>query len=183
GFNEVFFDNVRVPRKNLVGNLNEGWIVANSTLSFERNMLASTTRTQQLMSDLVRLAGRRTRNGGKALKDPVVRQRLAELEIQVEAMKFHSWKQLSDGIHGRSPGIGASINKLVTTELNHAICAAALDVLGGYGGLAKGAPHVEDRGVWPIDWMFTLGMIIGGGTSQIQKNIIAERGLGMPRSA
>jgi len=183
GFNEVFFDNVRVPRQNLVGKLNEGWLVANSTLSFERNMLASTTRTQQLMADLLRVAGRRTRGGQKVTRDPVLRQRLAELQIQVEAMRLHSLRQLSDEIHGRSPGIGASINKLVTTELNHEICATALDVLGAYGGLAKGSAHVEDRGVWPIDFMFTLGMIIGGGTSQIQKNIIAERGLGMPKSA
>src|SRR5262249_50655178 len=123
GFNEVFFDSVRVPRRNLVGNLNEGWLVANSTLSHERNMLASTTRTQQLMTDLLHLAERRTRGGVKAMRDPELRQRLAGLQIRVEAMKYHSLKQLSDEIHGRSPGIGASINKLVTTELNHDICA------------------------------------------------------------
>ncbi len=181
GFNEVFFENVRVPRQNLVGNPNEGWTVANATLGFERNMLASTTRTQQLMGDLLRLAARRSQAGVKATRDPVVRQRLADLQIRVEAMKYHSLKQLSDGIHGRPAGIGASVNKLVTTELNHAICSAALDVLGSYGGLAKGSPHVEDRGSWPVDFMYTLGLIIGGGTSQIQKNIIAERGLGMPR--
>ncbi len=183
GFNEVFFSDVRVPRTNLVGTLHEGWQVANSTLQFERNMLASTTRTQQLMGDLVALAQRRTRNGGKASRDPWVRQRLADLQIRTEAMKYHALKQLSDGIHGRSPGIGASINKLVTTELNHDICAAALEVLGSYGQLAKGAPHVENRGAWPKDHMFTLGMIIGGGTSQIQKNIISERGLGLPKGA
>ncbi len=183
GFNEVFFDNVRVPRKNLVGRLNEGWLVANATLSHERNMLASTTRTQQLMSDLLRLAKRRSRHGVSVLRDPVARQRLADLQIRVESMKYHSLKQLSDGIHGRSAGIGASVNKLVTTELNHDICAAALEILGSHAGLSRTSPHVEDRGVWPIDWMFTLGMIIGGGTSQIQKNIIAERGLGMPRGA
>ncbi|HEY8514599.1 MAG TPA: acyl-CoA dehydrogenase family protein [Candidatus Binatia bacterium] len=183
GFNEVFFNDVRVPRTNLVGKLNEGWLVANSTLHHERNMLASTTRTQQLMNDLIELAQRRTRNGVKASRDPVVRQRLADLQIRVEAMKYHSLKQLSDAIHGRSPGIGASINKLVTTELNHDICAAALDILGSFGPLAKNAPHVERRGSWPKDHMFTLGMIIGGGTSQIQKNIIAERGLGLPKGA
>jgi alkylation response protein AidB-like acyl-CoA dehydrogenase len=183
GFNEVFFNDVRVPRTNLVGNLNEGWLVANSTLHHERNMLASTTRTQQLMSDLIDLAQRRTRGGVKASRDPVLRQRLADLQIRVESMRYHSLKQLSDGIHGRSSGIGASINKLVTTELNHDICAAALDVLGSYGPLAKSSPHVEHRGTWAKDHMFTLGMIIGGGTSQIQKNIIAERGLGMPKGA
>jgi alkylation response protein AidB-like acyl-CoA dehydrogenase len=183
GFNEVFFDNVRVSRRNLVGKLNEGWLVANATLSHERNMLASTTRTQQLMGDLLRLAKQRSRDGAPVLRDPVARQHLADLQIRVEAMKYHSLRQLSDGIHGRPAGIGASVNKLVTTELNHDICAAALEILGSHAGLLKTSPHVEDRGVWPTDWMFTLGMIIGGGTSQIQKNIIAERGLGMPRGA
>ena len=183
GFNEVFFSDVRVPRTNIIGKMNDGWMVANSTLHFERNMLASTTRTQQLMGDLVALAQRRTRNGGKASRDPAVRQRLADLQIRTEAMRFHALKQLSDEINGRPAGIGASINKLVTTELNHDICAGALEVLGSYGQLAKGAPHVEDRGAWPKDHMFTLGMIIGGGTSQIQKNIISERGLGMPKGA
>ena len=181
GFNEVFFTDVRVPRANLVGELHAGWRVANSTLKHERNMLASTTRTQQLMDDLIKLASRRNVSGGLAIRDRVVRQRLADLVTRVEAMKYHSLKQLSDEIHQRPAGIGASINKLVTTELNHEICATALDLLGDHGMLARTCPHAEDRGSWPIDFMFTLGMIIGGGTSQIQKNIIAERGLGMPR--
>ena len=181
GFNEVFFTDVRVPRTNLVGDLNEGWSVANATLKHERNMLASITRTQQLMTDLIGLASRRTVGSGKATRDPVVRQRLADLMIRVEAMRCHTLKQLSDEIHRRPAGIGASINKLVTTELNHAICDAALDLLGDHGMLTRSCPHAEDRGNWPVDFMFTLGMIIGGGTSQIQKNIIAERGLGMPR--
>jgi alkylation response protein AidB-like acyl-CoA dehydrogenase len=181
GFNEVFFTDVRVPRTNLVGEMNEGWTVANATLQFERNMLASTTRTQQLMNDLLALAQRRARHGHKASRDPALRQRLADLLTRVEAMRCHSLKQLSDEIHNRRAGASASVNKLVTTELNHAICETALDVLGDYGPLQRGTPHVEDRGAWPKDFMFTLGMIIGGGTSQIQKNIIAERVLGLPR--
>ena len=183
GFSEVFFNDVRVPRTNLVGKLNEGWNVANSTLQFERNMLASTTRTQQRMNDLVALTQRRTKNGVKATRDPAVRQRMADVLIRTEAMKYHALKQLSDEIHGRPPGIGASINKLVTTELNHDICAVALEVLGSYGQLRRDAPHVEDKGSWPKDHMFTLGLVIGGGTSQIQKNIISERGLGLPKGS
>ncbi|HYC22320.1 MAG TPA: acyl-CoA dehydrogenase family protein [Candidatus Bathyarchaeia archaeon] len=183
GFNEVFFNDVRVPRTNLVGELNDGWKVANATLRFERNMLASTTRTQQLMVDLVKLAETRSRDGARASRDPLVRQRLGELVTRVWAMKYHSLKQLSDEIHHRPPGIGVLVNKLVTTELNHDICTAALEILGNYGPLAKSSAHVVGRGLWPRDQMFTLGLIIGGGTSQIQKNIIAERGLGMPKGA
>jgi alkylation response protein AidB-like acyl-CoA dehydrogenase len=181
GFNEVFFEDVRVPRKNLVGDLNQGWLVANSTLAHERNMLGATTRTQQMFNGLLRLAQARERYGKPASDDPVIRQRLADLMIRVEAMKYHSFRQLTDNIKGRAPGIGASINKLVSTELNHDLCAMALEILGSYGPLARDSKYVEDRGIWPYEFMFTLGLVIGGGTSQIQKNIISERGLGMPR--
>jgi alkylation response protein AidB-like acyl-CoA dehydrogenase len=181
GFNEVFFEDVRVPRHNLVGELNHGWLVANATLAHERNMLGSTTRTQQLFQNVLHVAQTRQRYGRPACEDPVIRQRLADLMIRVETMKYHALRQLTDALKKRPPGIGASVNKLVSTELNHDIAALALDVLGNYGPLARRSAHVVDKGVWPYEFMFTLGMIIGGGTSQIQKNIISERGLGMPR--
>ncbi len=181
GFNEVFFEDVRAPRQNLVGQLNEGWLVANSTLAHERNMLGSTTRTQQMFNGLVRLARQHLRNGRPASEDPVMRQRLADLLLRVEAMKYHAFRQLTDSIKGRSSGIAASVNKLVSTELNHDIAALAMEIMGSYGTLARRSRHVIDRGTWPVEFMFTLGLIIGGGTSQIQKNIISERGLGLPR--
>jgi len=167
GFNEVFFEDVRVPRANLVGGLNQGWQVANSTLRHERNMLGSSARTRQLLDGVYRLARRR---GGA---DGAVRQRLADLAIRVEAMRLHSYRELTDAARGRPPGIAALVTKLVSTELNHELAALALDLLGSEGPRAAG--------LWPFEFMFTLGMIIGGGTSQIQKNIISERGLGMPR--
>jgi alkylation response protein AidB-like acyl-CoA dehydrogenase len=181
GFNEVFFEDVRVPRENLVGQLNNGWQVANATLAHERNMLGSTMRTQQTFQKLVRLAQSQKRNGGRATADPVVRQRLADLGMRVETMKLDAYRQLTDTLRGRPPGISASVNKLVTTELNHDIARAALEILGSYGPLGRGSARVRDRGIWPLDLMFSLGLIIGGGTSQIQKNIIAERGLGLPK--
>jgi alkylation response protein AidB-like acyl-CoA dehydrogenase len=182
GFNEVFFDNVRVPRKNLVGKLNEGWMVANSTLFHERNMLGSTTTTQQLFNRLKSLAASVVRNGQPLTKDPVFRQRLADLEIRVEAMKYHMLRQLTDTAQSRSPGIEAMVNKLVGTELNHDLSTAAMEVMGDYSMLAREDEHALDRGFWPYEWMFSLGLVIGGGTSHIQKNIIAERGLKMPKS-
>jgi alkylation response protein AidB-like acyl-CoA dehydrogenase len=181
GFNEVFFEDVRVPRQNLVGELNQGWIVANATLQHERNMLGSTTTTQQMFNGLLRLARSRRRNGRPATEDPVLRQQLADLLTRVESMKYHAYRQLTNALRQRPAGIGASVNKLVSTELNHDIAALALDVMGSYGSLARKSRRVIDRGSWPVEFMFTLGLIIGGGTSQIQKNIISERGLGMPR--
>jgi alkylation response protein AidB-like acyl-CoA dehydrogenase len=182
GFNEVFFDNACVPRANLVGELNQGWIVANATLFHERNMLGSTTRTQLMMQNLIRLARSHQRYGKPAAEDPLIRQKLSDLLTRVEAMKYHSYRQLTDVIHGRSPGVGAMVNKLVGTELNHDICALALEILNSYAPLKKGAARTIDNGTWAYEFMFTLGLIIGGGTSQIQKNIISERGLGMPKS-
>jgi alkylation response protein AidB-like acyl-CoA dehydrogenase len=183
GFNEVFFEDLRVPRRNLVGELHQGWLVANATLAHERNMLGSTTRTQQMFNGLLRLAQSRQRRGRPASEDPVIRQRLADLMIRVEQMKLHAFRQLTDSIKQRPPGIGASVNKLVSTELNHDIAGLAMEIMGSYGTLARTSRHVIDRGSWPLEFMFTLGLIIGGGTSQIQKNIISERGLGMPRGA
>jgi alkylation response protein AidB-like acyl-CoA dehydrogenase len=181
GFNEVFFEDVRVPRENLVGGLNNGWQVANATLAHERNMLGSTTRTQQTFQKLLRLARTQRRNGGPASDDPVIRQRLADLALRVETMKLEAYRQLTNALRGRPAGISASVSKLVTTELNHDIARTALEIMGSYGPLAKKDPRVRDAGIWPLDFMYSLGLIIGGGTSQIQKNIIAERGLGMPK--
>jgi alkylation response protein AidB-like acyl-CoA dehydrogenase len=177
GFNEVFFDDVRVPAENLVGPPGEGWKVANTTLAHERNMLGSATQTQLLFDGLLRLA-RRTRHSER----PLARQRLAALKIQVEALRWNAYRNLSSALRGRPAGIEASITKLATTELNHEIARTALDFLGMLGPLYRGSRHLEDDGLWPYQFMFSLGMIIGGGTSQIQKNIIAQRGLGMPRA-
>ena len=181
GFNEVFLEDVRVPRDNLIGELNQGWLVANATLLHERNMLGSTVHTQQMFNGLLRLARSHQRYGRPASADPVIRQRLADLQIRVEAMKYHGFRQLTDSIRKRPPGIGASVNTLASTELNHDITGLALEIMGSYGWLARTSRRIVARGTWPIDFMFTLGLIIGGGTSQIQKNIISERGLGMPR--
>src|SRR4029434_6120648 len=125
GFNEVFFEDTHVPRANLVGELNQGSIVANATLFHERNMLGSTTRTQLMMQNLIRLARSHQRYGKPAAGDPLLRQKLSDLLTRVEAMKYHSYRQLTDAMHGRSPGVGAMVNKLVGTELNHDICAFA----------------------------------------------------------
>ncbi len=182
GFNEVFFDNVHVPRKNLVAKLNEGWLIANATLFHERNMLGASTGSQQRFNRLLTLAKKIRRNGKPLIEDPVFRQRLVDLEIKVEAMRFHSYRQLTDQMRGKNPGVEAMINKLVGTELNHDLATAAMEAMGDYSMLSRDEDQALDNGYWPYEWMFSLGLVIGGGTSHIQKNIIAERGLKMPKS-
>jgi alkylation response protein AidB-like acyl-CoA dehydrogenase len=168
GFNEVFLEDVRVPLEHTVGEPGRGWEVANTTLHHERNMLGSATQTQRLFEGLVRLA----RGSRRA---PRVRQRLAQLKIEVEALRCLAYRNLSSALAGRRPGVEASITKLATTELNCRIAETALELLGPSGCLRD-----ED---WAHEFLWSLGMIIGGGTSQIQRTIIATRGLGLPRGA
>src|SRR5438477_4741005 len=117
GFNEVFFEDVRVPQANLVGGLNNGWQVANATLAHERNMLGATTRTQQILQLLLRLARSRQRYGKPAAADPVLRRRLADLAIRVETMKLEAYRQLTHTLPRRNPGLARSGMQLVPTGL------------------------------------------------------------------
>jgi alkylation response protein AidB-like acyl-CoA dehydrogenase len=181
GFNEVLLEGVRVPLANLVGGLHRGWAVANATLAHERDMLGSAAHTRNLFDGLLRVAGRATRHGRPATEDPVVRQQLADLHIQVEAMRLHSLRCLSARLRGRPPGLAGLVTKLAVTRLNHAIAGLALELLGADAPLYRGSKRLVEGGFWAREWMHSLGMIIGGGTSQIQKNIVAQRGLGLPR--
>ena len=104
-----------------------------------------------------------------------------QLEARALAMKYHGLRMLTDRLKGRNPGAAGLITKLNGCQLNNDICSLAIDGLADYGILYRGSPHAVDDGAWQKQYMFQLGMIIGGGTAQIQKNIISERGLGMPR--
>ena len=96
-------------------------------------------------------------------------------------MKYQSLRLLTDRLKKRSSGVASLLTKLNGCQLNHDVSAMAIDAMGERGILAKGSPQVRDKGLWQGQYMFTLGLIIGGGTAQVQKNIISERGLGMPR--
>ena len=175
-FNEVFFEDVRVPRENLIGERGQGWEVGTTTLVHERNMLGSSKQTENML----RRCEAVLRDTG-AIADAVYRDRLMRLTGRVLAMKYHGLRMLTDRLKQRSSGVGGLITKLNGCQLNHDIAALAIDALGEQGVLKRGSKYVREEGAWQNQYMFTLGLIIGGGTAQIQKNIIAERGLGMPR--
>ena len=180
-FNEVFFTDVRVPKKQIVGERGQGWFVANATLRHERGMLGDPNQAQTRFRALVELMQNETADGRKLMDHPVFRDRLLKLQARVLAMEFNGLRLLTASIKGEDPGIARLIVKLMGCELNHDLAAFAIDALGELGVLYGESPHLRAEGRWQTSYMFDLGLIIGGGTAQIQKNIISERGLGMPR--
>jgi alkylation response protein AidB-like acyl-CoA dehydrogenase len=178
-FNQVFFRDARVPRANVVGQRGEGWKIANTTLKHERNSLNSNA--EGLLLRLVRLMHRESSNGVSPLASPVYRDRLMRLQARALAMKHHGMRLLTCSLKGESPGVAGLVVKLQNCQLSFDIAALAIDVMGELGSLYDHAKYERERGFWHAHSFFSLGLIIGGGTAQIQKNIISERGLGLPR--
>ena len=180
-FNEVFFTDVRVPKRQIVGRRGEGWMVANATLKHERGMLGDPNAAEQRLAAIIDLMREETVDGERLIDNPLFLDRLMKLQGEVLAMKFNGLRLLTATLNGEAPGLAGLVVKLRGCELNHQLAALAIDALGELGVLYDGSPHLRAQGVWQHRYMFDLGLIIGGGTAQIQKNIIAERGLGLPR--
>ena len=182
GFNEVFFTDVTIPETNIVGKRGEGWAVANATLTHERGSLTDPNGTMNRVNSLIDRMKKETINGKKLIDIPVYRDKLMGLQAKVMAFQSNSLRVLSAKINsGQDVKMAGMIQKYYGTELRHELEGFAVDVMGEIGTLYEDSPHLRDKGSWQFLYMYYLGLIIGGGTSQIQKNIIAERGLGMPR--
>jgi len=185
-FCEVFFDEVRVPLENLVGKRGEGWAVSRATLMHERNLIGSSGRMKATFDALVRLAQGVERNGRPASQDPHIRQQLAEIWGYVSTQIYSGHRTLSAMAHGGLPGIEAMMMKINSTNIGHRISKLALELIGD-GALEAPSDVVYspvDDGEfksWLGDYMWSLGIATAGGTANIQRNIISERGLGLPR--
>ena len=175
-FNEVFLHDVRVPVENLLGAEGQGWEVVSSALVNERTGIAGSVRFDQAFDRIVGVA----RQHG-CISDPLWRQRLAELAVKARVTKSFGLRAMSDQLHGRiNPHMSAAM-KLFTTELGQRFSETGVDLLGLYGTLWEGSPRTPDRGRWAYQFLYDRSLTIAGGTSEVQRNIVAQRVLGLPR--
>ncbi len=183
-FNEVFLSDVRTPADWIVGKRGEGWLVSRSTLKHERNMIGSAEASAGTFANLVQLARNTRRNGRPAAADPEIRQRLATIEGYVAAHRYSGYRQLTLAARDQNPGPAGLMNKLTSTNLGHEMAKLAYDLIGEHGLLAPSFENMRaGRGEsgWVGQYMWSLGIAIAGGTANVQRNVIAERGLGLPR--
>ncbi|XOV85384.1 MAG: acyl-CoA dehydrogenase family protein [bacterium] len=179
-FNEVFLTDVRIPVDNIVAGRGEGWRVANVTLKYERGMLGNPGQGQSAIKALEDLLVSETLDGQSAIQNDAYRDRFVQLQARTLANKYHGMRLLSKSINKEAPGVEELLVKLSATELSHDIFSLGVDVLGEFGVLYDESPHQHERD-WQKSFMSSFVGIIGGGSANIQKNIISERGLGMPR--
>jgi len=173
-FNEVFLHDVRVPVANRLGAEGQGWEIVSSALVNERTGIAGSVRFDQEVERLLAVARQRGRHD-----DPLWRQRLADLVVKARVTKSFGLRAMTDQLHGRmNPHLSAAM-KLFTTELVQRFSEAGVDLLGPYGALWEGS--APDNGRWGYQFLYDRSMTIAGGTSEVQRNIVAQRVLGLPR--
>ena len=180
-FNEMFFDDVRVPRENLIGEKNQGWQVAITTLMFERTSIGAGLSMTDTVTELAALAKSIERPQGSAWDDPGVRRTIAGFACEAHALRYTELRQLTKRLKGLPPGPEGSLLKLTASELNLRINAFAMELLGPYSPIEYDAPFGIDRGRWSYRMLASRALTIAGGTSEIQRNIIGERVLGLPK--
>ena len=181
-FNETFFTDVHVPKHQIVGERGEGWMVANTILGHERDSLGNPSNTLMRLNALTDLMKTETVGGERMIDNPVYRDRLMQIQGRVMALRFNDLRILSSKVNpDQDARLARMVVKLQGTELRHDLEGMAIDIMGEVGLSYGDNPHTRSAGSWQSQYMYYLGLIIGGGTSQIQKNIISERGLDMPR--
>ena len=181
-FNEVFFDNVRVPKENIIGEENRGWYAAMTTLDFERSAIGSAIGMKQTVESIIEYAREHTSDHTSSLDiNPMLRYELTDRMLEVEIARMFSYRVVTLQNRGLIPNYEASMMKLYNAELNQRIARSGLRMLGLYGQLDRGSEFAPNNGRQTYSFLRSVAFTIEGGTSEVQRNIVAQRGLGLPR--
>jgi alkylation response protein AidB-like acyl-CoA dehydrogenase len=182
-FSEIFFDDAEIPVGDRLGDEDAGWALVGEGLAFERIGIARYARANRVLEHLVRYANE-TVVGGRALSaDPAIRTRLATLATRIEAAKLLNYGAISIQAAGAVPAIEASIARIHNTQVEQLAGQIGLELLGPQGLLLDDDPHCLLDGEMQRQWLESIPVTVAAGTTEVQKNIIAQRGLGLPRSA
>ncbi|MBI4233739.1 MAG: acyl-CoA dehydrogenase family protein [Chloroflexi bacterium] len=177
----VFLDNVRIPKANLVGERDRGWYVGAVLLDFERSGVGRAARAKRILEQLVAFAKEATVDGEPLASKPLVRHRLAEIAVEVEALRLICYQVAWMQSKGQVPTKESSVSKLFGSELALHLYGAGVEMMGMYGTLEPGSKWAPLKGRIENGWLSSPGGTVAAGTSEIQRNVIATRGLGMPR--
>jgi alkylation response protein AidB-like acyl-CoA dehydrogenase len=177
-FSEIFFNDVRVPVSNRIGDENEGWPLVRTSLGHERaaGAMNQAANYRRIVDELIELARERGATG-----DPIIRDKLADFEIRVRIMRYTGMRTISDILHRGEPGPASSTSRLFITMFEQDLHEFAVDLLGADGLLLRDDPRAVQRGRWVGGFLSTRASTIGAGTAEIQRNTIAEQVLGLPR--
>ena len=180
-FNEVFFDDVRIPKENLVGQKNKGWYQLVIALDFERSSIGYAAGNQRILEELIRYVKETTRNGERLADDPLVRNELAQLVVENEVARMMAYRiawMFSKGLH---PSYESSMSMVFVSEVMRRTANAGMRILGHYGELDRDSKWAVMNARITRMCLSSLSIGVGGGSNEIQRNIIAIRGLGLPR--
>ncbi len=181
-FNEVFFDNVRIPKQNLVGEENRGWYTLAVALDFERSGVGYSATARRTLKALTSYVKETSRNGRLLADDPIVRNKLAERTVEAEISRWLSYRVAWMQSQDLAPNAEASMSKLFGTELTQRVAQTGMEILGLAGQLSTGSAWTPLEGNIQRMYLSSVSSTIAAGTSEIQRNIIATRGLGLPRA-
>lgn len=175
-FNEAFFDNVRIPIDQVIGEVNMGWYVAAGALEFERSSAGAAIARENSVKDLIQL----TKEMGKN-EDPMVRQQISQLYIEMMVLKYMALRGLTQELREGKPGPQGAVASVFSMEFNQRLQNLAMDIQGPYSRLVRDSKHAIDHGRWQFGFLRSRGNTIETGTSEIKRNIIAQKVLGLPR--
>jgi alkylation response protein AidB-like acyl-CoA dehydrogenase len=178
--NEVYYDHVRVPATARVGEENRGWYILSESLDYERSYQMPAGPVLRELDELVAWAKGAARDGGLTRHHPRVRHTIARLAIETEIARMHTYRIVDAALHGRVPNVEGAMNKLWTSHLEQRFGHTGVELMGLHGQLNKASPHAEAAGFFEHLVEDTVVRTIYGGSSEVQKNIIAKRGLGLP---
>lgn len=179
--NEIFFDNVRVPKDNLIGEVNRGWLILTTALDHERVVMGSSGRTQRNFEDLVKFCKHTVIDGELLINKPEIRMKLAELKVELEVARLFGYRAASMIDLGKDISSEASMMKVFATELRTKVSDYGMQILGLYGQLNKDDDLAPLQGELEQQYRLAPFHRFGGGTNEVQRNIVAQRGLGLPR--